>query len=228
MGRQRLLAQIGKAGAIPPLTVVATAKPGSPALATLTGGAAQRGTVGLPLPKPVQIHLQDEAGNPIMGQAVILRPRGGAVRDSVLLTDRMGNAATRWSLGPAAGEQLLRIAVEGLDSILLVTARAAPGPAAGLALTAPAGPRRAGENSPIVARVTDRAGNPVPNALVLFSGRGGVVVPGQVRSDDSGRAVARWKPDARGGEHRIAATLAGTRIRAVPLTGETQIARKRD
>ncbi len=228
MGKQRLLAQIGQTRAIPPLTIVAAAMAGSPSRATLVGGTAQRGTAGLPLATPVVVHLQDAAGNPVTGQAIFLRPGSGSVRDSVVLTDRKGDATTRWTLGRSAGSQILRVAVEGLDSTLIVSAHASAGPPAGLTLTPLPAALKPGEVVRVVARVTDAGGNPVGNALVQFGARGGTLTSTQVRSDDSGRAVVQWKPGRGTAERRISATLAGTRIAATQVSGGSMLAKKKD
>lgn len=227
IGRQRLLAQIGRTRAIPPFTIVATASAGSPAVARLTDGTGQQGVAGGPLARPLRLHLEDAAGNPVAGQAVILRPGAGAVKDSVLLTDRNGDVATRWTLGPAAGDQLLRIAVEGMDSTHVVTARASAGPPATLTMTPLAATSRAGEGQKIVVRVADRFGNPVRNAVVQFRGHGGVASPGQARSDDAGRATTQWRADPHGAEQRITASLTGTSITATTVSGRAPTGRKR-
>ncbi len=227
LGRQRLLVQIGRSRGTPPFSIIATTTAGSPAQARLTSGAGQRGVAGLPLPVPVRVQLQDAVGNAVVGQAVILRPGAGTVNDSVILTDRTGEAATRWTLGPAAGEQMLRIAVEGMDSTLVVTARASAGPPAALTLSPLATTSRPGERQKVSARVADRFGNPVRNAVVRFRGRGGVVTPAEGRSDDAGRVTAQWQPDPRGSAPRITASVAGTGLTATASSGATA-ARKHD
>ncbi len=219
MGRQRLLVQIGRSRSIPPFSIIATTTAGSPAQARLASGAGQRGVAGLPLPAPVRVQLQDAAGNPVVGQAVILRPGAGTVRDSVMLTDRTGEATTRWTLGPAAGEQTLRIAVEGMDSTLVVTARASAGPPATLTLSPLTTASRPGERQKVNARVADRLGNPVRNVAVRFKGRGGSVTPTEARSDDGGRVTVQWQPDPRGSGQRITASIAGTGITTTVLSG---------
>lgn len=228
MGKQRLLAQVGRTHAIPPFVITATAAAGPPAHAVIVSGQSQRGTAGRPLPTPPVVRVRDALGNPVAGATITLRPAAGSVTDSLLTTDRLGRATLRWTLGSIAGDQMVRLSVEGLDSALTVSAKALAGAPAGLTLTPLPATLHPGETARIVARVTDGGGNPVPNVLVRFSGRGGSVTPAQIRSDDSGRATVRWKTERSPAERRITATLAGTRIAATHPAGSlTTVVRKK-
>jgi Bacterial Ig-like domain (group 1) len=117
--------------------------------------------------------------------------------------------------------------VEGLDATVLLEAHASAGAAAGLTLTPLPVTLKQGEAVRVVARVTDAGGNPVRNALVVFSGRGGALVPAQARSDDSGRATVQWKTDRGTAQRAIMAKLAGTRLAATQVSGSSLLAKKK-
>ena len=226
-GRQRLLVQIGRTRAIAPFVLVAKADPGPAAKVELSGGQAQRGTAGRPLSTPLTIRVRDAQGNPVAGAAITIRPTAGSVKDSLPTTDRSGRVTTRWTLGRAAGEQRLQLFVAGVDSALTVSAHALAGPPAALTLTPLPIGLAPGKLARIIARVTDVGGNPVSNALVRFTGRGGSLASIETRSDDSGRVAVQWKAERGAGERRITATLPGTRISATQSSGTTAAARKK-
>ncbi|HET7039583.1 MAG TPA: Ig-like domain-containing protein [Gemmatimonadales bacterium] len=213
-GPQRLRVQVGNPRTLPPVTVVTTALPAPPAALALASGAGQRGTVGLPLAKPVVVTVRDAQGNPVPGVPVTARAVQGSVADSAILTDARGRAAIQWSLGRAAGRHRLELRVAGVDTVVAVTALARPGAPANLAFRDPPARGTTGTPLRLSAAVSDAYGNPVSDALVVFGAAGGSLSATRVMSDTTGAAATRWTAPATPGEQTLTATLRGTTIRA--------------
>lgn len=62
--------------------------------------------------------------------------------------------------------------------------------------------------------MTDVYGNPVPDAMVRFTTKSGVVTPSRAVTDAKGRSAVTWTPGATAGEQ----TLHGS-IRSTDVTG---------
>lgn len=100
-GRQRLRASVGNGRLVRPAVLHALAAPGPAAVIRVLGGAGQRGTSGMVLPKPIAVRVSDAAGNAVAGVRVALTLSGGSVADSTPTTDSLGIVRARWTL-PAA------------------------------------------------------------------------------------------------------------------------------
>jgi hypothetical protein len=212
-GRQRLRVQVGNPRTLPPVTIPAAATAGPPVALALVSGQGQRAVVGQPLGKAVVVVVRDAGGNPVSGVPVTARPVQGAVADSALVTDTEGRAAVQWTLGRSTGLHRLEVRAAGVDSTLSVTARARAGSAANVAFRAP--PARATVGTPVrlAAAITDAYGNPVGDALVVFSAASGTLTAARVMSDTTGAAATRWTPGATPGEQALTATIRGTTIK---------------
>ena len=226
-GRQRLLAQVGSARAIPPVTITATAEPRVPAGIAVVAGQGQVVTVAKALPKPVIVVLRDSLGNPIPGVELTARTAQGKLADSALLTNSQGRATLRWVLGPTAGDQIVEVRMPGLDSVTRVVAHATAGSPAKVALTSiPPVKGTTGNAVRVVATVTDALGNPVPNVSVAFVLTGGTPTAARTKSDASGRAAVNWVA-ASPGEQRATAAITGTHLTTTaPIRGATAGRRK--
>jgi hypothetical protein len=209
-GRQRLRVQVGNPRTIPPVTVTASASAADPAVIAVLSGARQSGSVGAALPKAVVIAVRDVHGNGVPAVPLTVRAAGGSVADVAPTTDSTGRAVIRWTLGRTAESQTLEVRASEVDSTARITARARAGSAANIAFVSPPAQSKAGSAVRLVARVTDSYGNPVPNALVVFAARAGVLSAARVRTDDSGNAATRWTPARIPGEQPLTATLGGT------------------
>src|SRR6478672_3829139 len=134
-GGQRLRAQVGASPGlgIAPVTITANALAGAAATIVALSGDNQRARAGAELAKSIVIRVMDENGSGVAGAALTLATSGGAVADSVLTTDSVGIARTRWTMGHSAGEYSLAVHVDGVKKLLKVTARATPSAAANLA-----------------------------------------------------------------------------------------------
>jgi hypothetical protein len=219
-GLQRLRVQVGGSSGlgIPPVTITAAALAGAAAAIVATSGDAQHASAGAELPKSVVLRVVDENGSAVVGAALTLAPSGGLVADSVLSTDSLGYARTRWTMGHSAGDYTLGVHVDGVKKLLKITARATPAAAANLAFDDAPREKRSRESikqRKLFAVVTDVYGNPVPDARVNFKVKSGTVTPARVVSDGKGRAALTWKLGSTPGEQ----TLTGV-VRGTDVTGE--------
>jgi hypothetical protein len=219
-GLQRLRVQVGASSGlgIPPVTISAAALAGAAAAIAVTSGDAQHASAGTELPKSIVLRVVDENGSAVAGAALTLAPSGGMVADSVLSTDSLGYARTRWTMGHSAGDYTLGVHVDGVKKLLKITARATPAAAANLAFDDAPREKRSRDSvkqRKLFAVVTDVYGNPVPDARVNFKVKSGTVTPARVVSDSKGRAALTWKLGSTPGEQ----TLTGV-VRGTDVTGE--------
>jgi hypothetical protein len=219
-GTQRLRAQVGVGPGlgIPPVTVNAMALAGAPASIVVSAGDNQRASAGAELQKALVFRVLDVNGSGVTAAALTLSPSGGSLSDTALITDSLGVARTRWTMGHSAGDYSLGVHVEGVKQLLKVVARATPASPANLAFDDVPGDKRSRElakSKKLYALVTDVYGNPVPDARVTFSVKSGTVAPARAMSDAKGRAALTWKLGSKAGEQ----TLKGV-VRGTDVTGE--------
>ena len=212
-GTQRLRAQVGTphgGAAIPPVTFAATALAGAAARMVVVSGDRQRGTVGAPLRRPVVIRVLDAAGNGVADAALAVSVPSGTMLDTLVRTDSNGSALLHWTLGRSAGSHTLGVRLNGLLEPLRVVALAQPGAPANLEFDDVRGsPVRAGTRK-LVAMVTDLYGNPVPNAKLTLTAKGGRVSPSRAVSDGRGAVPLTWTP---GSGAALSGAIAGTDVR---------------
>jgi hypothetical protein len=219
-GMQRLRAQVGGGSAlgVPPVTIDATALAGAASAITVVSGDGQRAAAGAQLPRWIVVRVIDTNGASVVGAALSLAPSGGNLSDSALVTDSIGTARTRWTMGHSAGDYTLAVHLEGVKKLLKIAARATPAAPANLAFDDMPGEKRPKESvkvKKLFALVTDVYGNPVPEARVNFSVKSGTVTPSRAVSDARGRAALVWKLGSKTGEQ----TLSGV-VRGSDVTGE--------
>ncbi|HEX2693856.1 MAG TPA: Ig-like domain-containing protein [Gemmatimonadaceae bacterium] len=219
-GQQRVRAQVGNGPGlgIAPVTIIATALAGPAANMTVTSGDNQRAQAGAELPRPVVVKVVDENGSAVSGASVRLAASGGTLSDTTVLTDSIGYATARWTMGRSAGDYTLAVHVDGVKKLLKLAAHATPAGAANLAfddVPGEAASRESGKRKRLLALVTDLYGNPVADARVYFSVKSGTVSPARAVSDAKGHAVVTWKLGSKPGEQ----TLTGT-VRGTDVTGE--------
>ena len=195
---------------------------GPPATLQVVSGADQTGIAGTALPGALAVRLADASGRPVGGRPITFRVvegGGGLVTESVL-TDANGQAATLWTLGPAAGEpQSVRavLVVPETGVGLTVDFKADGVPGEPVAIRERRGNRqmaepgeRLGELLEIEAR--DRFGNPVPGVVIDWrvAAGAGSVEPLEAATDADGVARAWWTVGAEpGAEQRVYAGRAG-------------------
>jgi hypothetical protein len=219
-GTQRLRAQVGGGSAlgVPPVTIDASALAGAASAITVVSGDGQRAAAGAQLPRWIVVRVVDANGASVVGAALSLAPSGGNLSDSALVTDSIGTARTRWTMGHSAGDYTLAVHLEGVKKLLKIGARATPAAPANLAFDDMPGEKRSKEAvkvKKLFALVTDVYGNPVPEARVNFSVKSGTVTPSRAVSDARGRAALIWKLGSKTGEQ----TLSGV-VRGSDVTGE--------
>jgi hypothetical protein len=172
-------------------------------------GDRQRGTVGAPLRRPIVVRVLDAAGNGVADAALVVSVAAGTLPDSLVRTDASGSASLSWTLGRSAGSHTLSVHLDGLGESLHVVALAQPGAPANLAFEVYGSP--AGANTrKLVATVTDLYGNPVPNAKLGLTAKGGRVSPSRAVSDGRGTVALTWTP---GSGAALSGAIAGTDVR---------------
>jgi hypothetical protein len=193
-----------------PAVFAATAKAGAPARLEKLAGDAQQGAAASQLPLPLVVRVTDANGNPVAGASVAWRcSYGGSAAPAVSVTDVSGEARATWLLGPGAGAQAVEARVEGSEAAAVqFSANAGVGAAARLEMVS-------GDNQeatvtrplpePIVVRVVDAPGNPLPGIKIswkLFYG-GGTVAPPESMTDAQGYARATWTLGTIMAHHRL-------------------------
>src|SRR5687768_13140354 len=100
-------------------------KAGPPAQIVIMAGNTQQAVVGNQLGQTLEVRIADAAGRPVIGQLVVFRvvAGGGSLLAGDVLTDGAGVAAARWTLGPAAGEQVVEARASGGNAQAEVMAR---------------------------------------------------------------------------------------------------------
>jgi adhesin/invasin len=180
-------------------------------------GNSQSGPVSQALPIPVTVKVTDVGGLPVSGATVTFNVRQGAgsVSAATAVSNATGVASTVWTMGTQIGSQQLVADLNGvtvLDSTVF-TATATNGPASQINIdagNAQRGSVGAALVTPLSAKVTDAAGNPVPNAPVtwtVLTGGGQITVTQQI-TDSTGRAFATWTLGTTGGQQTAKAALA--------------------
>jgi hypothetical protein len=210
-GTQRLRAQVGAAhggGAIPPVTISASALAGAAARMAVVSGDRQRGTVGVALRRPIVVRVVDAAGNGVADAALVVSVASGTLPDSLVRTDASGSASLSWTLGRLAGSHTLGVHLDGLKESLHVVALAQPGAPANLDF-AEHGSSASASKRALVAMITDLYGNPVPNAKLALAAKGGRVSPSRAISDGRGAVALTWTP---GSGAALSGAIAGTDV----------------
>jgi adhesin/invasin len=215
-GNNVLTATAGSAS----VTVAAAGTAGRAASVAATAGNNQSVGVNSPVPVAPSVRVTDANGNPVANVAVTfaVASGGGAITGALPRTNAQGVAAvSTWVLGPTAGAQTLSARVEesGIaNNPILFTATAIAGQAS--VVTAASATTQTGTvGTPVAAppsvRVTDAAGNPVPNVQVLFSvtlGNGQVSGNSQVTNAQGIATVGGWTLGPVAGAQEMTVTVA--------------------
>ena len=129
---QRMVVQVGAGRgetAVPPLHIVASARPGPAARVVVVRGDAQRGVAGAALARPIVVRVVDALGNPVPGASLMVAGRAGKAGDTTVVADSAGSASLAWTLGAVPGTQTLRIGAVGSASALVPVTATARAPA---------------------------------------------------------------------------------------------------
>ncbi|HEY7027021.1 MAG TPA: hypothetical protein VH438_05415 [Gemmatimonadales bacterium] len=200
-----------------PLDFTATALPGSATAVEKVFGDNQSAPVGSDLTDSVVIRVVDAFGNGVPGRSLswVLVGTGGSVNPGSSTTDATGEAFTRWSLGPVAGQQVLRAAVPGFAPVSFVARAQSLQPATIGAASSTQLNGTAGQPvtpAPSV-EVQDANGNPVSGVTVTFT----VISGGGQVSNGSGQGNSVKVSTDAGGNAKVASWTLG------PVAGNGQL-----
>ena len=153
---------------------------GEPASIVLVQGDGQTGRVGEMLPQPIVLQVADGTGRPVAGTTIVIQLDGADPDPDTVVTETDGRASVDVQLGPVVGS------AQGVAKVLVpenqapvevgFTVNAVAASANGIALesgndqSAPAGTALPG---PLVVRVADAFGNPIPGVAVTWTPVGG-------------------------------------------------------
>jgi adhesin/invasin len=143
-----------------------------PATLLILSGNNQSGLAGAQLPAPLVARIVDTAGNPVPNVAVVWQPLSAVSLSSVVSTsDGNGLVSTVVTLGSTAGpaQVQLRTSTGAIQTTFNLTVNQ-PQPAnlhiiSGNNQSGPAGSQLP---APLIVRVEDASGNPVPNIAVIW------------------------------------------------------------
>jgi hypothetical protein len=204
------------------VTFTASAKPDRAVKIEIASGDGQSGKVDTTLSRSLVVRLLDRFDNPVPdGEVRFMAISGGHFPDGGTVTmvrsDEDGKAATSFTLGTTAGEEMriVEASIEA-DSGASVTFTATIRPDAPERIELISGDAQTGIVTarlpmPLVVRVTDRYGNPIENATVIFStvqGSGHPETPEAITNDE-GKASTYYQLGTTAGENaeRIRARL---------------------
>jgi hypothetical protein len=165
-------------------------------------------------PVVVGVQLTDSSGRVLAGVPVSWKPLdGGSIAPREVRSDSVGEAHADWRLGPRAGVQRARVLVgsgRNVPAITVVAAGFAGAPARLVALSASSVEGTVGNavSKPLVVRVSDSVGNPVPGIAVTAAAAGSSA-DSLVASDSAGKAVVRWTLGEKAGAQSITLTVDG-------------------
>ena len=214
-GMQRARVRVGNGRNVPVAPVVAAGVAGAPALLLGGDGNAQKGIAGEALRKPISVELRDDAGNAVPGATVMASVLAGTLADSVAITDSMGVASFRWSLGPRAGRQQMVVRSGALPP-LTATILAASGTPANIEFVSPPVSGATGKllSRPIRLVITDVHGNRVTDRQVTLSATSGSLAPTRAMPAPDGSVTAKWRLGSKRGVQVLTAEVRGTAVRA--------------
>ncbi|HYT83298.1 MAG TPA: hypothetical protein VEK86_07600, partial [Gemmatimonadales bacterium] len=211
-------------------SVTATFVPAATQLVAIAGGG-QTAVVGAPLVTPLEVESRGADGLAVGGVSVRFRSLvgGGAVTDTVVVTDGAGRARTTVTLGSVVGAQSFEASATGLGgSPVTFNAVAFAGGATQLVATAGNLQSAVVGTAVIVdptVRAEDQFGNPVPGASITFAvsgGGGSVTGPAQLTNGAGVATVGSWTLGTTVGTDTLTATLSGVtpvRFTATALAG---------
>jgi len=160
-----------------PIIFVANAVNSPAANLILKSGNNQTGVVLEDLPKPIIVRVTDDDDRPVYGTPVRFDVSfgGGKVNggeSSVVQSDEFGEVKVKWSLGPNAGLNTIRVTANGLSgSPITLQAAAQTGRPTDLVASSgngASGPVDSELPTPLIAQVTDASGNGVDGVPVIF------------------------------------------------------------
>jgi alpha-tubulin suppressor-like RCC1 family protein len=198
-----------------------------PSFIVIEAGNGQSGEVGTPLGEALVVRVTDAKGRPAQDVPLAFVPLNGAAGSGsgsdTARTGPDGRASWQWILGVQAGTATLEARVSGAGTVVLkvpFTATAVAGAAhtilavRGDGQTAAVGAVLADS---LVARVTDRYGNPVAGQTIRWqAGDGGGVSDSETVTGADGEGRVAWRLGSGSGSQSAQAAVGG--LTGSPLT----------
>ncbi len=186
--------------------------PGPVGLLNILQGNNQTGNAGQQLPLALVAQVTDAFGNILPGQQVtfeVANPGSVILKNVFTTSDQNGKVSALATLGGTPGAQQVRVKIGSITSTFTVTVNVTFG-----AITAVSGGGQVAVVNqpfaqPLVARVTDNNGAPVPNATVSFAVNGGnaTLSAASATTDASGNASVTANGGATAGVSTVNATV---------------------
>ena len=212
-GSRRLL--VLAAGIDSALAITADAEPVAAETRIVALDTAQQADIGAKLPRPVAIRVTDTAGRPLSDIPVTwVALDGGTLAPLAPRTDSLGEARVEWTLSNRAGTQRMRAQVGATRAVPpIVLTASAKADVASTAWIVGGNTQTGTVGAPLAKKVAikvlDRAGNPVPSAVVYFAPVHGSVADSAVMADTSGIARAIWTLDRAPGPQTMSVRVEG-------------------
>jgi hypothetical protein len=188
--------------------------PTGPSTIQVFSGDWQAGTVLSFLPEPLVVEVLDAGGEFEPGRTVTFTSDYGSVDPVEAVTNSVGQAHTRYTVGPAAGEQSVVASVGGESTTFTILA-GADLPSRLVLVSGDGQTASAGSitDESIVVKVTDAAENPIPGIQVQFVPDAGSAEPTQGTSGPDGTAASWWTLGRVAGKQSMdISTVAGSSI----------------
>jgi len=227
-GRQRLVVTVPALDST--LLVVAEADPLRDNVRVTPGDTGRAGHVGEGLGDPVVVRVADTTGTALVDIPVTWTALDrGAVEPVDERTDSLGEARARWTLGPRAGPQRLRVQAGNPRTVPPVTLTATARPGAPAEIVPVSGQGQAGAvgarlSKAVILGVRDAHGNGVGGVPLSVKALHGRVTDTAPVTDSTGHVAVRWDLGPRVGAQALEAALAGVeapaRITARARPGE--------
>lgn len=183
-----------------------------PAQVVAAAGTPQNGPAEELLPEELVARVTDRNGRSVAGVNVAwsVEPNGGTVSAPSTITDELGYARVRWTLGIGRGAFTVRATVQGLEPAVFTATAGIPLPGKVLVVSGNAQDGAPGRPlaSLLTARVVSAHGFPVRNAIVTWSvtGGGGSLSAASGVSDAEGAVRVAWMLGA-AGPNTVTATV---------------------
>ena len=193
--------------------------PGTTLTLSIVSGDGQVGAIGVVLPAPLTVLVEDQNGNPVSGTTVTWSLAAAAGPNSSLSSNSTptgtdGRASVSFTLGDAAGTYEVRSAVTGSSATFSVEATASG------ALSIVSGGGQVGLTSStlgdsLVVRAVGAGNSPLPGVQVTFdialaNGSGASVSPAVAETGANGEAFTRLTLGDSNGPARVTASADGS------------------
>ena len=158
---------------------------------------------------PVRVHVTQAGGAAVSGAAVTwtITNGKGSLSSASTVTDAKGATSINWTLSDTAGLNSVAAGIAGASITLNKVGLAGP-PTTIAKVTTDSSAVVAGASVPLIARVTDKTGNPARGATVTWTTTAGSVSTASVTSGTTGNAGTNLTTTAPG-TYLVTATLAG-------------------